>query len=179
MCTAILWFIYVAYLMLRGAIDDEERRARLSAVVGIFGMAGAPVVYFSIRVIHVGNHPVLLALAFVVFVAAGYSAAGKPSLSKKEVKALIASAKTREDHLKLAEYYKGEAVRLEAEAKDHDEMAEMYRKNPTPMAVKHPEAFGEGHCKEIARRYRESAAKTQELAAMHEQLAATAEQKQP
>jgi len=96
----------------------------------------------------------VISLAFVVFVAAGYSAAGKPSLSKKEVKALIASAKTREDHLKLAEYYKGEAVRLEAEA------------------------FGEGHCKEIARRYRESAAKTQELAAMHEQLAATAEQKQ-
>jgi hypothetical protein len=30
-----------------------------------------------------------------------------------------------------------------------------------------PEAFGEGHCKEIARRYRESATKTQELAAMH------------
>ncbi len=112
-----------------------------------------------------------------MFVAAGYSAAGKPSLSKKEVKALIASAKTKEDHLKLADFYKGEAVR--AEAKDHDEMAEMYRKKPTPMAVKHPEAFGEGHCKEIARRYRESAAKTQELAAMHEQLAATAEQKQP
>ena len=119
----------------------------------------------------------VISLALVVFVAAGYSAAGKPSLSKKEVKALIASAKTKEDHLKLADFYKGEAVR--AEAKDHDEMAEMYRKNPTPMAVKHPEAFGEGHCKEIARRYRESAAKTQELAAMHEQLAATAEQKQP
>ncbi len=121
----------------------------------------------------------IISLALVVFVAAGYSAAGKPSLSKKEVKALIASAKTKEDHLKLADFYKGEAVRLEAEAKDHDDMAEMYRKNPTPMAVKHPEAFGEGHCKEIARRYRESAAKTQELAAMHEQLAATAVQKQP
>ena len=122
----------------------------------------------------------IISFTFLVLLAAGYSAAGqRPSLSKKEVKALIASAKTKEDHLKLAAFYKGEAVRLETEAKDHDEMAEMYRKNPTPMAVKHPEAFGEGHCKEIARRYRESAAKTQELAAMHEQLAATAEQKQP
>jgi hypothetical protein len=118
----------------------------------------------------------LISLTLVVFVAAGYSAAGKPSLSKKEVKALIASAKTKEDHLKLADYYKGEAARLEAEATDHDEMAEMYRKNPTPLAVKHPEAIGEGHCKEIARRFRESATKTQELAAMHEEMAKAAAQ---
>ena len=116
----------------------------------------------------------LISLTLVVFVAAGYSAAGKPSLSKKEVKALIASAKTKEEHLKLADYYKGEAARLEAEATDHDEMAEMYRKNPTPLAVKHPEAIGEGNCKEIARRFRESATKTQELAAMHEEMAKAA-----
>ena len=62
MTTAVVFLIYVAYLMLRGAIDDDERRARLAAVVGIFGMAGAPVVYFSIRIIHVGNHPVLQGL---------------------------------------------------------------------------------------------------------------------
>ena len=108
----------------------------------------------------------------MVFLAAGYTAAeGRLSLSKKEVKALISSAKTKEDHLKLADYYKAEALRLEAEAKDHDEMAEMCRKKPTPMAVKHPEAIGEGHCKEIARRFRGSATKTQELATMHEEMA--------
>jgi hypothetical protein len=122
----------------------------------------------------------IVSLACLVFLAAGNTVAGqRPSLSKKEVKALIASAKTKEDHLKLADYYKAETVRLEAEAKDHDEMAEMYKKNPTPMAVKHPEAIGEGHCHEMARRYREAAAKAQELAAMHAQLATTAEQKQP
>src|SRR6202165_3622869 len=112
----------------------------------------------------------VISLTFLVLLAAGYTAAGqRPSLNKKEVKALIASANTKEDHLKLADYYKAEAERLEAEAKDHDEMAEMYKKNPTPMAVKPPEAIGEGHCHEIARRYRESAAKTRELAAMPEQ----------
>jgi hypothetical protein len=114
----------------------------------------------------------IISLTFLVLLAAGYTAASqRPSLSKKEVKALIASAKTKEDHLKLAEYYKSEVVRLQAEAEDHDEMAEMYRKNPTPMAVKHPEAIGEGHCKEIARRFRESASKTQELATTHEEMA--------
>ena len=55
-------------------------------------------------------------------------------------------------------------------------MAEMYRKNPSPMAVKHPEATGEGHCKEIAQRFRESASKTQELATMHEEMAKAAAQ---
>jgi len=123
---------------------------------------------------------VVLTIVSLMFLTVGSTAAGqRPSLSKKEVKALIASAKTKEDHLKLADYYKAETERLEAAAKDHDEMAEMYRKNPTPMAVKHPEAIGEGHCHEMARRYREAAAKAQELAAMHEQLATTAEQKQP
>lgn len=63
MTTAVLLLIYVAYLMLRGAIEDEERRARLAAVIGVFGFAGVPIVYFSIRVIQVGNHPVLLGLA--------------------------------------------------------------------------------------------------------------------
>ena len=119
----------------------------------------------------------IISLTFLVLLAAGYSAAGqRPSLSKKEVKALIASAKTKEDHLKLAEFYKTEVARLQAEATDHDEMAEMYRKNPSPMAVKHPEAIGEGHCKEIARRFRESASKAQELAIMHEAMAKAAAQ---
>ena len=117
----------------------------------------------------------IISLTFLVLLAARYSAAGqRPSLSKKEVEALIASAKTKEDHLKLAEFYKTEVARLQAEATDHDEMAEMYRKNPTPMAVKHPEAIGEGHCKEIARRFRESASKAQELATMHEEMAKAA-----
>lgn len=62
MTTAVLLLIYVAYLMLRGAIEDDERRARLAAVVGTFGFIGVPVVYLSIRVIQVGNHPVLLGL---------------------------------------------------------------------------------------------------------------------
>ncbi len=62
MTTAIVYLVYVAYLMLRGAVADEERRARLCAVIGIVGVIGVPIVFFSIRVIQVGNHPVLLSL---------------------------------------------------------------------------------------------------------------------
>jgi heme exporter protein C len=45
--TAITEFIYVAYLMLRGAVEDPQRRARFSAVYGIIGFASVPITYFS------------------------------------------------------------------------------------------------------------------------------------
>jgi heme exporter protein C len=45
--TAITEFIYIAYLMLRGAVDDPQRRARFSAVYGIIGFASVPITYFS------------------------------------------------------------------------------------------------------------------------------------
>lgn len=45
----VLWLIYVAYVMLRIYIQDEGKRARLSAVVGIIGFLDVPLVYMSIR----------------------------------------------------------------------------------------------------------------------------------
>jgi heme exporter protein C len=47
--TAITEFIYIAYLMLRGAVDDPQRRARFSAVYGIIGFVSVPITYFSTR----------------------------------------------------------------------------------------------------------------------------------
>lgn len=47
--TLVLWFIYVAYLMLRGSIADAHKRARLSAVFGIVGWVDVPIVFMSIR----------------------------------------------------------------------------------------------------------------------------------
>jgi heme exporter protein C len=45
--TAIAIFIYIAYLMLRGAIDEPQRRARLASVYAIVGFASVPVTYFA------------------------------------------------------------------------------------------------------------------------------------
>lgn len=45
----ILWFIYVAYLMLRDYVGDDERGARFAAVFAIVGFVDVPIVYFSIR----------------------------------------------------------------------------------------------------------------------------------
>ncbi len=47
--TAILWVIYVAYLMLRGSLADRERAARLAAVFGIIGFIDVPIVFMAIR----------------------------------------------------------------------------------------------------------------------------------
>jgi heme exporter protein C len=47
--SAITEFIYIAYLMLRSAIDDPQRRARFSAVYGIIGFVSVPLTYFSTK----------------------------------------------------------------------------------------------------------------------------------
>lgn len=47
--TAVLWCIYVGYLVLRANVEGRGRRARVSAVVGIVGFADVPLVYMSIR----------------------------------------------------------------------------------------------------------------------------------
>ena len=47
--TFILWMLYMSYLLLRGLIEDPQRKATLSAIFGIFASLDAPLVYFSNR----------------------------------------------------------------------------------------------------------------------------------
>lgn len=46
--TLFLWFIYVSYLVLRGAIDSPLLRARYSAVLGILGAFLIPFIHLSV-----------------------------------------------------------------------------------------------------------------------------------
>jgi heme exporter protein C len=46
--TAILFVIYVGYLMLRSFVDETDRRARLAALVGIVGFIDVPIIYMSV-----------------------------------------------------------------------------------------------------------------------------------
>jgi heme exporter protein C len=46
--TLFLWFIYVSYIVLRGAIDEPEMRARYSAVLGILGALLIPFIHLSV-----------------------------------------------------------------------------------------------------------------------------------
>ncbi|MFS8543622.1 MAG: cytochrome c biogenesis protein, partial [Limnochordales bacterium] len=43
----IMWFMYIAYLLVRAAAEGEERRGRLAAVFGIAAFATVPLVHFS------------------------------------------------------------------------------------------------------------------------------------
>jgi heme exporter protein C len=46
----VLFLVYVGYLMLRTALDDPLKRARLSAVFGIVAFVSVPLSFLSIRI---------------------------------------------------------------------------------------------------------------------------------
>lgn len=58
----VLWLVYVAYFMLRGAIEDEEKRGRFSAVYVIAAFVTVIMTYGSIRVLR-DIHPVVIGSA--------------------------------------------------------------------------------------------------------------------
>ena len=46
--TAIMLAIYVGYLAIRSFADDQDKRARWAAIVGIIGFVNVPIVYLSV-----------------------------------------------------------------------------------------------------------------------------------
>ena len=57
--TLILWFIYLAYLMVRSFATEESRGARFAAVVGIIGFIDIPIVFLATSLWR-GMHPPLI-----------------------------------------------------------------------------------------------------------------------
>ena len=47
--TAVLFLVYVGYLLLRAMIEEPERRARYAAVLGILAAVNIPIVHFSVK----------------------------------------------------------------------------------------------------------------------------------
>ena len=54
--TFVLWLLYVSYLLLRTLVEEQDRRALLSALFGIFAFLDVPLVFGSIRWWR-GQHP--------------------------------------------------------------------------------------------------------------------------
>lgn len=90
--------------------------------------------------------------------------------NKHDLKQLIATATTAEDHERLATYYRQEARRLEAATKEHQEMAEEYYRDPSRHPIPKYPTMGQ-HCRDLAGYYAQGATKAATLAALHEQLA--------
>jgi hypothetical protein len=105
------------------------------------------------------------------------TAASEHKLTKKELKELIANAKTPEDHQKVAAYYRAEAKRLRASAQEHKEWAETYAKSPvytTRESKTGDTLMGPSHCKKWAELESEEADEADALAASHEDMAKAA-----
>lgn len=85
------------------------------------------------------------------------------SLTKKQATALLAAAKTPEDHLELAHYYRKEAQRQLSQAAYHEQMAKQW----FPPKINMPQ-----HCKDFAYIARRTADKDNRKADEQEKLAA-------
>jgi len=58
--TLIMWFVYAGYLVLRGSNMGGERRAVVSAVLGVVAFLDVPLVFYSARIWR-SVHPAVLA----------------------------------------------------------------------------------------------------------------------
>jgi heme exporter protein C len=63
MSVAIMFLTYLGYLALRSAVDEPLKRARFSAVFGSIAMLNIFIVYFSVRIFPVENHPMKVEMA--------------------------------------------------------------------------------------------------------------------
>ncbi len=55
----LLWFIFVGYFILREFVEEDEKKARLSAIIAIIGFLDVPLVFISVRLWR-SLHPVVI-----------------------------------------------------------------------------------------------------------------------
>lgn len=115
-----------------------------------------------------------MVLAALLLVLAGQAPAAEPmgEMKSKEVRALVANAKTPADHMRLSRHYAAMAVKHDAEAQEHEVLAAEYTKNAQLGASKHPMAPNTAeHCKFYAEHCRNAAKEMRAMSATHEEMA--------
>lgn len=114
----------------------------------------------------------LFALLLVGTIGSATGMESKSMLKPKELRALVANAKTPADHMKLARHFNAMAAKHEADAVEHEALAEEYAKHPRPGAAKMPMSGNTPeHCKYYAEHCRKAAAEMKAMAAAHEAMA--------
>ena len=96
-------------------------------------------------------------------------------LSRKQLKELIAVARTAADHQTIAAHFRGEQERHEQDRQEHEEMRKEYERNSSRYPGKYP-TMGD-HCRSLAGYAGLSAKQAQAMAAMHEKIAQEIEKK--
>ena len=115
----------------------------------------------------------VVGVALSVSVSAAPTSKSSDLLTSKQVKALIATAKTPADHVKLQNHFLALAAKYDVDATEHAAEAQAYRKNPTFKESKNPVGPGTAaHCDRFAELDRENAREARELASAHEHMAA-------
>jgi hypothetical protein len=96
-------------------------------------------------------------------------------LTHRQVKELVATAKTPADHTRLAKHFTAVAVKYETDAADHVDLAATYRKNPNGRAEsKSPGGPDTAvHCDRFGQLALEAAKEARALASAHEHMAET------
>jgi hypothetical protein len=113
-----------------------------------------------------------LLMTSMLIAATGFAAEPAKMLSKKEVGVLIGKASTPAEHNQLAQYYRLQAEKLEADANDHAEMAKIYRARPTASETKRPMSPDTAaHCEYFTDSLRKAAGEARTLSAAHAGMA--------
>lgn len=90
-------------------------------------------------------------------------------LSHKELKSLIQKATTRQDHLRIAAYYRAEASRLRQQASEHADLESAYANRTLYSPKGYPSAYE--HCKSFAESMGRGGKDAEALAEAHQRMA--------
>ena len=103
---------------------------------------------------------------------AARAAAAAGSVTAKNLKQKITSAKTAGDHKAIAAYYRAEAAKAQAKVTEHQEMTEAYRKAGFGTVSKTPNSPGTiEHCNHLVKTYQSLAESLEMMAKEHEAIA--------
>ena len=91
-------------------------------------------------------------------------------LNKRELKTLIANARTPEDHERIAAYYRAEGAQLKAKQREHEEELAEYLRNPASHPLPKWPTMDQ-HCRGLISYYGKAAQNAFELVDLHDQMA--------
>jgi hypothetical protein len=118
------------------------------------------------------NCHLLLATVLCGSMAWGYPAP-KTIRSEKELKSAVKTAKTPEDHLRIAAYYQDQATQLREKSQQEEELASYYQEYAIDYPKKYPTPYQ--NAKHLANYYSWAADQAEQKAATQSKLAAEAE----
>ena len=101
-----------------------------------------------------------------------------PKLTSKQLRSLIANAKTPEDHQKLAAYYRDMAAEAKANAAEHEKILAAYNQNPSTNPPAKAAGGPAEHCRTLIRLFNDEAKEDLAMADQHDQMAKAASQTQ-